>query len=40
VNNKNKAFNSDRRGSAAIIFSFAMVPVIAFVGSSIDYARR
>lgn len=38
LNNK-KSFLSDRRGSVAIIFSFAMVPIVAFVGSSIDYAR-
>ena len=38
LNNK-KSFLSDRRGTVAIIFSFAMVPIVAFVGSSIDYAR-
>jgi len=37
--NNNGSFLSDRRGSVAIIFSFAMIPMVAFVGSAIDYAR-
>ena len=35
----NSGFLSDRRGSVAIIFSFAMIPMVAFVGSAIDCRR-
>jgi Flp pilus assembly protein TadG len=33
------AFRCDRRGNVAVIFAFAMIPLIGFVGASIDYSR-
>ncbi len=35
----NGSFLSDRRGSVAILFALSLIPVVAFVGSAIDYAR-
>ncbi|WP_188312115.1 TadE/TadG family type IV pilus assembly protein [Salinarimonas soli] len=34
------AFHHDRRGVAGVIFSLALVPMVAAVGTSVDYARR
>ena len=33
------AFRSDRRGNLAIIFGFAMLPLIGLVGAGVDYSR-
>ncbi|HZP75730.1 MAG TPA: pilus assembly protein [Pseudolabrys sp.] len=34
-----RAFRSDRRGNIATIFALALLPVIGFVGASVDYTR-
>ena len=33
-----RAFGRDRRGNVAIIFALAILPILAGVGSAIDYA--
>jgi Flp pilus assembly protein TadG len=34
-----REFASERRGNVAIIFAFALIPIIGFVGAAIDYSR-
>ena len=34
-----RAFRTDRRGNVAILFALSLVPLLLFVGASIDYTR-
>ena len=34
-----RKFRADRRGSVAAIFSLSMLPLMAFIGASLDYGR-
>lgn len=36
---KTSSFNSDRRGNVGIAFAFIAVPLVAFIGSAVDYGN-